>query len=149
MREAMITEVFHRFDLKKRFFFEVQSWLKFNNLRLVLSMALKFYRYVGKKLKFKVKSVERNQQGIFLHFSPPPILNRVERELRDSRSMKTIKKEKYRFHCFITCNMEVTCFFTAIIQENMFRNTKSAVFAYGGNKRGIVLLSLHVCRCSI
>ena len=63
---------------------------------------------------------------------PPPILNRVENQLKDSRPVKTIKKEKYRFHCFIACGVEATCFITTIILENMFGNIKSAVFTYGG-----------------
>ena len=58
-------------------------------------------------------------------------LNKVESELKNSRSVKTIKKEKYSFHCFIVCSVEVTYFFTAIILENMFGNIKSAVFAFG------------------
>ena len=63
---------------------------------------------------------------------PSPILNRVESELKDSRPVKTIKKEKYRFHYFIACSVEVTCIVTAIMLENMFWNIKSAVSTYGG-----------------
>ena len=33
--------------------FEACSWFKFNNLRLVLGMALKFYRFVEKMIKTK------------------------------------------------------------------------------------------------
>ena len=36
--------------------------------------------------------------GNLLAFPTPPILNRVKNELTDSRPVKTIKKEKYRFH---------------------------------------------------
>ena len=45
--------------------------------------------------------------------------------------MKTIKKEKYMFHYFIACSVEVTCIVTVIILENSFRNIESAVFTYG------------------
>ena len=65
-----------------------------------------------------------------MHFSPLPILNRVESELKDSRAVKIIKKEKYRFYCFIACSVEVTCFITTIVLGNMFGNIKSPVFAY-------------------
>ena len=71
-----------------------------------------------------------------MHFSLPPILNRVESELRDLRSVKTIKKKKYRFHCFIACSVEVTCIVTVIVLENMFENNKSALFIYGGIGEG-------------
>ena len=93
-------------------------------------MTLKFHNCVERRLKLKVKSVEGNQQGAFLHFPPPPILNRVESELKDLRPVKTIKMQKYRFCCFITCSVVVTCFITAIILENKFGNIKSAVFTY-------------------
>ena len=59
---------------------------------------------------------------------PPPILNRVESELTDSRPVKTIKKKKYKFHCFIDRSVEVNCIVTVIVLENMFGNIKSAVF---------------------
>ena len=45
--------------------------------------------------------------------------------------MKTIKKEKYRFHYFIACSEEETCIVTIFILENVFWNIKSAVFTYG------------------
>ena len=48
---------------------------------------------------------------------PLPILNRVESELTDCSPVKTIKKGKYRFHCFIACSVEVNCIFTVIIRE--------------------------------
>ena len=35
------------------FFFEGWSWFKFNNMRLVLAMALKFYSCVEKRVKTK------------------------------------------------------------------------------------------------
>ena len=62
-----------------------------------------------------------------MHFPPSPILNRVESELTNSRPVKTIKKEKYRFYCFIACNVEVTCIVTVIILGNMFGNIKLAI----------------------
>ena len=83
--------------------------------------------------------------GNLFALPPPPILNRVKNELADSRPVKTIKKEKYRFHYFIACSVEVTCIVTVIILENIFWNIKSAVFTYGGIRgRGILLLGLHV-----
>ena len=63
---------------------------------------------------------------------PSPIPNKAKYKLTDSRSAKTIKKDKYRFHWFIDCSVEVTCIVTVIILENMFGNIKSAVFTYGG-----------------
>ena len=112
-------------------FFEWWSWFKFNNLRLVPGMALNFYSCVEKRLKVKVKSVEGNYQRTFLHFPPPPILNKVESDLIDFRPVKTIKKKKCKFHCLINCSVKVTYFITIIILENMFGNIKSAVFTYG------------------
>ena len=82
--------------------------------------------------------------------TPSPILNRVQNELTHSSPVKTIKKEKYIIHCFIACSAEVTCIVTIIILENMFWNIKSAFFSLWGNRgRGNLLLSLHVCKCSI
>ena len=40
---------------RKTAFFEGWSWFKFNNLRLTLSMNLKFYTSVAKGLKLKVR----------------------------------------------------------------------------------------------
>ena len=70
-----------------------------------------------------------------------PILNRFKNYLVDSCPMKTIKKEKYRFHYFIACSVEVTCIVTVIILENMFWNIKSAVFTYGGKGNSAVELA--------
>ena len=67
---------------------------------------------------------------------PPPILNRIKHEFADSRPVKNIKKEKYRFHYLIACSEEVTYIVTIIILENMFWNIKSAVFTYGGIGEG-------------
>ena len=123
------------------------SWFKFHNLKLVLSMGLTFCSCVEKRLKLNVKSVEANYQGTFLHFPPPPILNRIESELEHSLPVKTIKKEKDSFHCFIDCSKESICFITAIILENMFGNIKLALFTCGGT--GVEELYCWVCRCSI
>ena len=125
------------------------SWFTFHNLKLVLGMGLTFYSCVEKRLK-DVKSVEANYQGTFLHFPPPPVLNRVESELKHSPPVKTIKKEKDSFHCFIDCSKELICFITAIILENMFGNIKSALFYLWGNRGGgIVLLSLQMLNISL
>ena len=70
--------------------------------------------------------------GKLFALPPSPILNSVESKLKDSRPVKTIKKEKYRFHYFIACSVEVTCIVTAIMLENMFWNIKSAAFTYRG-----------------
>ena len=64
MREVIINPNSYGFHQKKQFF-EGQSWLKFNNFRLVLGMTLKIDTFVRKVLKL---SVEGNQQGTFLHF---------------------------------------------------------------------------------
>ena len=126
------------------------SWFKFHNLKLELGMGLTFYSCVEKRLKLNVKSVEANYQGTFLHFPPPPVLNRVESELKHSPPVKTIKKEKDSFHCFIDCSKELICFITAIILENMFGNIKSALFYLWGNRGGgIVLLSLQMLNISL
>ena len=42
MREVIITQILYIFDQKNRIFVG-WSWLKFNNLGLVLDKALKFY----------------------------------------------------------------------------------------------------------
>ena len=59
---------------------------------------------------------------------PPHILNITKNELTDTRLVKYINKEKYRFHCFITCSVEVICIATAIILENIFGNIKIILF---------------------
>ena len=59
MREVIITELYTELT-RKTDFFEGWSWLKFNNLSLVLSMALNFCSCVEKRLKLKVKNVEGN-----------------------------------------------------------------------------------------
>ena len=75
----------------------------------------------GKRIKSKLEKMlrETSEGGLFA-LSPPPILNRVKNEFTDSRSAKTIKKEKDRFHCFIACSVEVICSVTVIKLENMF-----------------------------
>ena len=75
-------------------------------------------------------------RGEFWHFTYPSILNRVKNELADSRPMKTIKKEKYRFYCFIGCSVEVFFIQTVTRLQNMVGNIKSAVFTYGGRGEG-------------
>ena len=74
---------------RKTFSFEGRSWYKFNNVRLALGMALRFYTSLAKILKLKIRKfwgliptfVEvtggKWLGGVaFLH-SPLPILNRV------------------------------------------------------------------------
>ena len=53
MWEFIMTSILQRFD-QKNIFFGRYSWFKFNNLGLVLGMALKFYTSVAKGLKLKV-----------------------------------------------------------------------------------------------
>ena len=62
---------------------------------------------------------------------PPPILNRIQNELKHSHPMKTIKKQEYVIHCFIACSVEVTCIVTVIILVNTFWNIKSDFFTNG------------------
>ena len=84
-----------------------------------------------------------------MHFPALPILNSVKNDLADARPVKTIKKEKHRFHYLTTWNVELTCIVTVIILENTFQNIKINCFYPRENKVGeIALLSLHVCRCS-
>ena len=59
MKEVVITEIYMGLT-RKTDFFEGWSWFKFNNLRLVLGITLKFYSCVEKRVKLKVKSVEGN-----------------------------------------------------------------------------------------
>ena len=54
MSEVIITSIY-KDPTRRTTFFEVWSWLKFNNLGLALGMALKFYTNVVKGLKVKVK----------------------------------------------------------------------------------------------
>ena len=85
----------------------------------------------GRIIKIKCQKCWGKLAGNLSTLLLPPILNRVKNELADSRPVKTIKKEKYRFHYFIACSEEVTCIVTIIILVNMFWDNKSAVFTYG------------------
>ena len=114
MREVVITPILYGFDQKVHF---LRGGLGLKGIGL-------------KRLKVKVrKGCSKLAVNLFA-LRHLPILNRAENELTDSRFVKTIKMEKYRFHCFIDCNVEVTCIVTVIILENMFGNIKSAVFTY-------------------
>ena len=71
--------------IRKNTFFEGWPLIKFNNLELVLGMALKFYSSIVKGLKLKVRKVwgysyvcrsYREKTGSVGHFGSP-ILNRV------------------------------------------------------------------------
>ena len=53
MREVIVTSILYGFDQKKHFF-TGWTWSKFNNLRLTLGLALKFYTNLTKGLKLKV-----------------------------------------------------------------------------------------------
>ena len=68
----------------------------------------------GKMIKTKNQKCLGKLAGKLFALPPSPILNRVQSELKDSRPVKTIKKEKYRFHYFIACSVEVTCIVTAV-----------------------------------
>ena len=137
MRAVIITQILYGFDQKNRFF-EARSWFKFNNLRLVLGKALKFLHQYGKKFKTKIQKVLRKTSRDLFPRSRPPILNKVKNELTEFCPVKTIKKKKYRFHCFITCSVEVTCFITTITLLNMFGNIKSAVFSHREIGKGML-----------
>ena len=54
MRKVIIIQ-FYKDLARKIAFFEGWSWLKFNNLGLVLGTNLKFYTSVAKRLKLKVR----------------------------------------------------------------------------------------------
>ena len=70
---------------------------------------------------------------------PPPILYRFKNELTDSRPVKTIKKEKYRFHCFNSCSVEVTSTVNVIILKIMFWNFKTSCLYLRGNREGKIV----------
>ena len=148
MRKVIISQIIYGFVQKADF--EGWSWFNVNNLGLALDMALKFYSSVTKRLKLKVKKCcGKLEGGGGLPFPPPRILNSVKNDLADSRPVKTIKKGKYRFHCLITCSVELTCIVTVMILENTFGNIKIDCFYLRGNRvEEMALLSLHICRCS-
>ena len=111
-----------------------------SNLGLAPGMVLKFYSSVAKGLKLKVKKCwGKLVWGLFALFTPP-IPNRVKNDLTHSCPVKTIKKEKYRFHCFIDCSVEVTSIVTAIVLENMFRKFEISCFYLWGNRVGEIAM---------
>ena len=56
LKEVIKTSLLSWFDQKKNFFFEgYWCWFKFNNLGLALSMTIKFYTNVAKRLKLKLR----------------------------------------------------------------------------------------------
>ena len=145
MREVIISQIIYGFVQKTDF--DGWSWFNVNNLRLALGMTLKFYSSVAKRWKLKVKKCWGKLEGGILHSPRPLILNSVKKDLADSRPVKTIKKEKYRFHYLTACSVELTCIVTVIILENTFG--KINYFYLQGIRVGeIALLSLHVSRCS-
>ena len=116
--------------------FEGWSWSKVYNLGLALGMVLKFYSSVAKRFKLKAKVLRETSRGPFCTSPPPPILNRVKNELTHFLPVKTIKKEKYKFHCFIARIVKVTCIVTVIVLESMFENIEISCFYLRGNKVG-------------
>ena len=74
----------------------------------------------------KTKS-QKVLRGI-LHSPRPLNLNSVKKDLADSRPVKTIKKEKYRFHYLIACSVKLTCIVTVMILKNTFGNIKINCF---------------------
>ena len=149
MREVIITKILYRFGQKNRFF-EGWSWFKFNNLELVLGMTLKFYCCVEKRLKLKVRKffgkVARNL------FALPLLLFWIGWKVNWQIPVlwKPLKRKNISFIASLTCSVEINCIVTVIILENVFGNIKSAVFTYRGIGKGEnVLLSLHVCKCSV
>ena len=132
MREVILHKWYK--DLtRKTDFLESWSWFKFNNLKLVLCMTLKLYSCVEKGLKPRVRTCCRKLPAS--HFPPPPILNRVESELTGALPVKTIKKKKNRFHCFIDCSVEVTNIVTVIIPK-MCLGTLNHLFLPMWNRGG-------------
>ena len=106
-------------------------------------MALKFYSCVEKRLKLKVKSVEGKEQGTFLNFSPPPILNRVENKLKTSETIKKVSL----LHCLqCGCNPFLQHHYT---RKHVWKHQINHFYLRGNRGTGIVLLSLHVCCCSM
>ena len=85
----------------------------------------------GKRIQTKSQKVLRGTSRRSFCIPPPPILYRFKNELTDYRLVKTIKKEKYRFHCFIACSVEVTSIVNVIILKICSGTLKSAVFTYG------------------
>ena len=91
--EKLSQPQFYKDLVRKNNFFEGPSWLKFNNLRLALGVALKFYTSVTKGLKLKIRKfwganfyVCRSYRGkTGSRLSPPsppvPILNRVKEHI--------------------------------------------------------------------
>ena len=67
-----------------------------------------------------------------MQFPPRPILNGVTNDLADCCPVKTIKKEKYRFHYLIAYTVELTCTVTVIILENTFGKIKINCFYLRG-----------------
>ena len=119
MREVIITQALYGFDQKNRFFkgvvlvqvfyFKTGTW----HCPEILELCKKMSKSKGKICKGKLA-------GNLFALPPPPILNRFKNKLADSGPAKTIKKEKYGSHYFITCGEEVTFIVTIIILENMF-----------------------------
>ena len=50
MRAVIMASILEKFD-QKIHFFDWHFWFKFNNFRLTLGMALKFYNRVAKRIK--------------------------------------------------------------------------------------------------
>ena len=93
MREVIISQIIYGFVQKADF----KGWSSFsaNNLGLALGTTLKFYSSVEKRLRLKVKKCWGKLEGGLFALPPPPILNSVKNDLADSRSVKTIEKERY------------------------------------------------------
>ena len=132
---------------RKSDLFKWWTWFKLFNLRSLLGMALTFYSYMEETREKLAGNYWEKLAGNLFALPPPDILNRVKNKLIDSRLMKIIKKEKYRSHYFIACSEEVTYIITIIILENMFWNINQLFLPTG--EKEILLLSLHVCKCSI
>ena len=149
MREVIISQIIYGFVQKADF----ERWSSFNvNTAVWQKDQNSVTKSVTKRLKLKVKKCWGKLEGGISALSPSVLLppsNSVKNDLADSRPVKTIKKEKYRFHYLIACSVELTCIVTAIILEDTFRNIKTNWFYLWGNRvEEIALLSLHVCRCS-
>ena len=93
---------------RKTAFYEVWSWLKFNNLGLALGIALKIYTSVAKELKLKVRKFYglitrfvKVRVGKDLFAPPLPILIQVT-ITRLNQSFKTSVYRKPTFNGVFT-----------------------------------------------
>ena len=99
LKEVIKTSLLSWFDQKKNFFFEgYWCWFKFNNLGLALSMTIKFYTNVAKRLKLKLRMFwelirtfvevtgKKLVRGTFLSSPHPPLSILIRVKNKQTRS---------------------------------------------------------------